>query len=136
MTPRGCDSYFESSLWHGLASGNSKYFGSSNYRSRMDIQVVIFRRDLLLGRGSTPAGATCASRLHTFNRRQRWGPQLRTESDQTLPFLVLDADIPLPAAVVAPSAEVPCNGIAVSSAGLVIGSASCSFSVSPVCPVR
>src|ERR1700747_3017668 len=104
MTPRGCDSYFESSLWHGLASGNPKYFGSSNYRSRMDIQIVIFRRDLLLGRGSIPAGATCGSRFDTFTRRQRWGPRLRTESDQTLPFLeirgdVRYADIPLLAAV-------------------------------------
>jgi hypothetical protein len=31
------------------------------------------------------------------------------------------ADIPPPAAVAAPSVEVPCNGITVSSAGLVLG---------------
>jgi len=42
------------------------------------------------------------------------------------------ADIPLPAAVRFPSVEVLCNGIAVSTAGLVIGGSAALFSFSVI----
>ena len=43
------------------------------------------------------------------------------------------ADIPLPAGVALPSVEVPCNGITVSSAGLVIGGSVRSFPLFSLC---